>query len=270
MAAIDGALLDFKRLDRFAMGNTLVHRLDPRAKVAATLAFIVAVISFGRYELTGLVPFFIFPVAMAALGNLPFGYLIKKIVLICPFILMVGLFNPLFDHGVLIHLGPLEITGGWISFASIMVKAVLTVGSALVLICVTGFSDICRALECFGVPRAFVVQLLFLYRYIFVLTDEGVRVSRARQFRSFDGKGPGMKTYGAMLGHLLLRTWQRAERIHMAMLSRGFSGEFHTRRTFRLGKRDVLYLLACCAVFITLRLHNAAQLLGSVVTGIFS
>ena len=269
MASIDGALLDFKRLDRLAMGDTVIHRLDPRAKVMATLAFIVSVISFGKYELTGIAPFFIFPVAMAALGNLPPGYIVKKIVLLCPFILMVGLFNPFFDREVLIHLGPFGVTGGMVSFASIVMKAVLTVGAAIVLICVTGFPDICRALECFGMPRAFVVQLLFLYRYIFVLTDEGVRVSRARQLRSFDGKGSGMKTCGSMLGHLLLRTWLRAERIHMAMLSRGFTGEFHTRRKFHFGTREMLFLMVCFAMFITLRLHDASQLLGGFVTGIF-
>lgn len=269
MVSIDEAFLDFKRLDQLAMGNTVIHRLDPRAKVMATLAFIVAVISFGKYELTGIVPFFIFPVAMAALGNLPPGFIIKKIVLLCPFILMVGVFNPFFDNAVLVHLGPFGVTGGWVSFASIMVKAVLTVGAAIILICVTGFPDICRALECFGMPRPFVVQLLFLYRYIFVLTDEGVRVSRARQLRSFDGKGLSLKTFGSMLGHLLLRTWLRAERIHMAMLSRGFTGKFHTRRNFSFGRREILYLLVCFAMFITLRLNDASQILGGFVTGIF-
>jgi cobalt/nickel transport system permease protein len=150
-----------------------------------------------------------------------------------------------------------------------MLKAVLTVGAAIVLICVTGFPDICRALERLGMPRAFAVQLLFLYRYIFVLTDEGSRVSRARHLRSFDGKGLGMKTYGSLLGYLLLRTWMRAERIHMAMLSRGFTGEFHTRQKFRFGSREILFLIACFTLFITLRFHNASLLLGTFVTGLF-
>ena len=269
MASIDGALLDFKRLDRLAMGDTVIHRLDPRAKVAATLAFIIAVVSFGRYELTGIAPFFLFPVAMAALGNLPPGYIVKKIVLLCPVILMVGVCNPFFDRAVLVQFGPFGITGGVVSFASIVAKGVLTVGAAIVLAGVTGFPDICRTLECFGMPRAFVVQLLFLYRYIFVLADEGIRVSRARELRSFDGKGPGMKTFGSMLGHLLLRTWMRAERIHMAMLSRGFTGEFHTRRNFHFGARETFFLLVSITMFVTFRLHNASLLLGGLVTGLF-
>src|SRR6185369_14326623 len=150
---------------------------------------------------------------------------------------------PFFDRAVLVQLGPFGVSGGVISFASIVMRAVLTVGSAIILVCITGFPDICRALESMGMPQAFTIQLLFLYRYIFVLTEEGGRVSRARHFRSFDGKGLGMKTYGSLLGHLLLRTWLRAERIHMAMLARGFDGEFHTRHEYRFGGREVLFLL---------------------------
>lgn len=270
MAAIDGALLDFKRLDQLAMGDTAIHRLDPRAKVLATLVFIVSVVSFGKYELTAMAPFFVFPVVMVALGNLPPGYVVKKVMILCPFVLMVGMFNPFFDRAVLLQIGPLELTGGVVSFASIMVRAILTVGIAIILLCVTGFPDICGALERLGMPHVFAVQLLFLYRYIFVLTEEGARASRARQLRSFGQKGLGMNAYGSLLGHLLLRTWLRAERIHMAMLARGFRGEFHTRQDYRFGGREILFLLGWSTLFITFRLWNVPLLLGSLLTGAFS
>jgi len=252
------------------MGDTALHRLDPRAKVLATLVFILSVVSFGKYELTAMAPFFIFPVALVALGDLPPGYIVKKIMLLCPLVLMVGVFNPFFDRAVLLQLGPFEVTGGVISFASIIVRALLTVGIAIILLCVTGFPDICGALERLGMPQVFAVQLLFLYRYIFVLTEEGCRVSRARQLRSFGKKGLGMKSYGSLLGHLLLRTWLRAERIHMAMLARGFRGEFHTRHEYRFGGREILFLLGWSSLFIILRLQNVSHLLGSLLTGTFS
>jgi cobalt/nickel transport system permease protein len=270
MASIDGALLDFKRLDRLATGDTALHRLDPRAKVLATLVFIVSVVSFGRYELSALIPFFIYPAVLVGAGDLPAGYLARKIALICPFALAVGVFNPLFDTAELVRLGPLGISAGWISCASIVVRAALTVGAALVLVAVTGFPAICRAMERLGMPNAFAVQLIFLYRYIFVLTEEGGRASRARELRSFGNKGMGMASYGSLLGSLLLRTWMRAERVHMAMLARGFTGAFQTRQQFRFGAAELCYLLGWSALFITLRLFNATQLLGSLVTGIFS
>jgi cobalt/nickel transport system permease protein len=269
MTSIDGALLDFKRLDQLAQGNTSIHRLDPRAKVLATVVFIVSVISYGKYELTALLPFFLFPVFMVAFGNLPLGYVVKKILLLCPFVLMVGIFNPFIDRVVLVQLGPFGVTGGMISFASIIIRAALTVGISIVLVSVTGFPNICRALERMGMPRVFAVQLLFLHRYIFVLTEEGGRVSRARQLRSFGGKGLGIKTHGSLLGHFLLRTWLRAERIHMAMLARGFAGKFHSRHEYRFGGSEILFLFGWSTLFITFRLYNGSQLLGSFLTGIF-
>jgi cobalt/nickel transport system permease protein len=86
------------------------------------LVFIVAVVSFGKYEITGLLPFIIYPVVLIAMGNLPPGYLAKKILLAAPFAFFIGIFNPLLDRAVLVHLGPIGISGGWVSFASIMIR----------------------------------------------------------------------------------------------------------------------------------------------------
>ncbi|QEM68615.1 cobalt ECF transporter T component CbiQ [Geobacter sp. FeAm09] len=264
MCSIDGTLLDFKQLDRLADGETAIHRLDPRAKVLATLAFIISVVSCGKYELATLLPFFLFPVFIIAVGNVPVVYLAKKIAVIIPFAVMVGMFNPLLDRQVVLQVGGLGITGGWVSFASIVVRAVLTVSSALVLVAVTGFPGICAALERMGMPQPFAVQLLFLYRYIFVLTEEGAQVSRARELRTFGNRGRGIGIYGSMIGHLLLRTWMRAERIHMAMLARGFSGAFHTRRQFCFGPRETVFVLGWSLFFITVRLVPVAHLLGAL------
>jgi cobalt/nickel transport system permease protein len=269
VASIDGALFDFRRLDELAAGTTSIHSLDARAKVLATLFFILAVVSFGRYELTPLFPYFLFPVALAAIGDIPVPYLVKKIALALPFALVVAIFNPLYDRELLVQIGSLGISGGWISCASILVRAVLTVGAVVVLAGVTGFTAICNALEQLGVPRAFVVQLLFLNRYILVLAEEGSRVTRARELRSFGRRGMGIGVFGSLVGHLLLRTWERAERIHRAMLARGFTGEFHPRRSSRFGGRELLFLLGWTGYFIILRMENIPRLLGSLVTGLF-
>ncbi len=267
MLAIDGSLFDFKRLDLLAMGDSAVHRVDARAKVLTTLVFIVCVVSFGRYELAAMLPFCLYPVALLAYGNLPAGYIARKTAVVIPFAVLVGLFNPLFDRQVLLQLGPLDIWGGWVSCASIVVRALLTACAAIVLVAVTGFPAICAALERLGMPRVFAVQLLFLHRYIFVLADEAVRVVRARQLRAGGRKRPGINQFGPMVGHLLLRTWERAERVHMAMLARGFTGEMHSRRRGSFGGRECLFLLGWSLLFIALRLTNLPRLLGGLLTG---
>jgi cobalt/nickel transport system permease protein len=268
MASLHSAVLDIKRLDLLANGDSSIHRLDARAKVLVTIVFIICVVSCNRYELTALFPFLIFPAVMVALSNLPPLFIIKKIALLCPFVLAVGIFNPVFDREILLQLGPVGISGGWISFASILVRSALTVGAAFILVGVTGFTAVCQALERLGMPQVFTVQLLFLYRYIFVLTEESGRASRARELRSCGKNGLGTGSFGSMAGHLLLRTWRRAERIHMAMLARGFSGEFHTLRRSGFGITELRFVLGWSALFILLRLQNASQLLGTLITGL--
>src|SRR5450756_492175 len=120
MMSINAAVIDLKRLDLLADSDSPIHALDARAKVLVTFVFIVSVVSFDRYELARLLPFFIFPAVMVALANLPPLYLVRKIALLCPFVLMVGLFNPVFDRTMLYQIGQLGISGGWISLVSLL------------------------------------------------------------------------------------------------------------------------------------------------------
>src|SRR5512140_2519256 len=85
------------RLDRLSYRDTPVHRLDPRAKVIATLLFVVVVVSFPKYEVLSLLPFFLFPVLVGALGDIPAGFIAKKVVAVSPFAVFIGIFNPIFD-----------------------------------------------------------------------------------------------------------------------------------------------------------------------------
>ena len=156
-----------------------------------TLGFLVTVVSFNRYEVAALLPLTLYPVVLAAAGGLPAGYLLRKLLIASPFALCVGLFNPLLDRAAAFHLAGAPISWGWISFASILVKFGLTVSAALALVGVTGFTAVCMALGRLGAPRLFAAQLLFLYRYLFVLAEEGLRMVRARNLRSFRGRGAG-------------------------------------------------------------------------------
>lgn len=268
MANIESSLLNLGYLETLSYQQTPLHRLDPRVKILTTLAFIIAVVSFGKYEITALIPFFIFPVALIAVGNLPPGYLARKVLLAAPFAFFIGIFNPFLDRAVMVQLGPVGISGGWVSFASIMIRFVLTVSAALILMAGTGLNAVCLGLEKLGAPRAFVMQLLFLYRYIFVLTEEALRLVRARALRSFQGRGLGFTVFTHLIGQLLLRTLARAHRIHVAMLSRGFAGRIRLVRPLQIRGVDVAFLLGWVTLFVSMRLYNVSYLLGSVAAGL--
>jgi cobalt/nickel transport system permease protein len=268
MLAIDGSFLDFKQLDQLAMQQTPLHRLDPRAKVITTLCFILSVVSFNRYAISAMLPFLSYPLVLVTVGNLPSSYLLRKILIVAPFALVIGIFNPLIDQQVIMQLGSFGISGGWISLGSILLRSILTASVAFILVATTGFPALCHALEKLGMPKVLAVQLLLLYRYIFVLTDESVRIARARQLRTFGNRGFGMRQFGSMVGQLLLRSWNRSDRIHMAMLARGFDGEFHAKRLLgRFGQAEFSFMGGWLALFVIFRFYNAPQLIGALLTG---
>ncbi|MHB8808654.1 MAG: energy-coupling factor transporter transmembrane component T family protein [Desulfobulbaceae bacterium] len=182
--------------------------------------------------------------------------------MVAPFAVLLGIFNPLLDRGVMLHLGPLAISGGWLSFTSLLIRFSLTVGTALVLIGMTNFNGLCLALERLRVPRLFVTQLLFLYRYLFVLVDEAHRMTRARELRTFAHRHPDLKIFGSMIGHLLLKAADRAERIHLAMRCRGFDGHFRMLTAPAFGAKDALFVLGWSFFFLLCRLYNVPDLLG--------
>jgi cobalt/nickel transport system permease protein len=249
-------------MDLLSYQDTVIHKIDPRAKLLVALFFILTVLSFGKYEISSLIPFFLFPIYLLSYGNIPAIYIIKKIVMVSPFVFMIGIFNPIIDRNTIIYLASFGISGGWISFTSIIIKFILTVSTAFTLIACTGFNNICFALNRLGVPKIFSTQLLFLYRYIFVLAEEAARMIRARNLRSFNGKGRGIKSYGPLLGNFFLRTINRAERLHLAMLCRGFDGNIRIMNRFRFGVSEFLFIFIWISLFILFRLVNVTQIIG--------
>jgi cobalt/nickel transport system permease protein len=270
VSSVASGLSALDRLDRLARLDTPVHRVDPRAKVVTTIVFVVCVVSSGKYDLLSLLPFAIFPVVLATEGGLPLTFLGKLLLIASPFALVMGAFNPIFDREVVAYVGAVPVSGGWISYASIVLRFLLTVAAALVLTATTGFTGVCLALEKLKVPEALVTQLLLLYRYIFVLGDEAHRMSQARRLRSFGRHGMGWRVYAQMLGQLLLRTFARAQRVYLAMRCRGFDGEIRVGRPLHFGAADLAFVLLWSAAFIAFRAVNVPLALGHLVTGLSS
>jgi cobalt/nickel transport system permease protein len=267
MSAIESALLNIGTLDDFARRSTPITKLDPRTKLITTIAFIITVVSFSKYQIAQLLPLTIYPIALLTAGNIPFAPIAKRLLLALPFVLLVAIFNPLLDREPILTLGPITITAGWISFASILLRFTLTLGSALLLIATTGFNPVCLALEKLRVPQAFVIQLLFLYRYIFVLINQAARLMRAHSLRSFSSRHIKPRVFASMLGHLLIRTLDRAQHIHTAMYCRGFDGRLHIAATLKFRTADAAYLFTWLAFFILVRLINLPQAMGQLFTG---
>jgi cobalt/nickel transport system permease protein len=251
-------------LDDLAARDTPAARLDPRAKVLATFAYVAVVASFGRHDLVRLAPLALFPAALTALGDVPLRPLLLRLALASPFALGVAAFEPFLDRSPALTLGGVAISGGAIGFATILAKFALSLSAALLLVATTGFDAVCAALRRLGAPRAMVAQLLLTYRYLFVLAGEAGRTLRAHALRSPDRPRPTLRVAGTLLGQLLVRALGRAERIHAAMLCRGFDGDLRLRRAWRLSARDALFAAATAALLVAARALDVPALVAGL------
>lgn len=265
MSHIRAALRDFDRFDALAQRSTALSRIDPRAKILATLCFIVAVVSFDRYTVSALLPFALFPVLMAGLGDIPLCMIARKVLFASPFAVMVGLFNPWLDQKPLLDLLGYPIAGGWVSFASILVRFCLTVAAALVLVASTGLPPICSGLMRLGVPQILTTQLLFLHRYALVIAEEASCMRLAHELRSGANGALPLAVYASLLGHLLLRSMARAQRIYQAMLCRGFDGEIRVSHGLAWRSVDSWFLLVCLTSFVLARQIHVVHWLGRLL-----
>jgi len=254
-------------MDELGRMETPVHRLDARAKILATSAFLVVVVSFPRREVTALVPLALYPTALVAAGGLPAGFLARRVLLAAPFAVLLGLFNPLLDRETAATLWGHPVSGGWLSFASLLARFALTASAALVLVACTGMPRLCAGLVRLGMPRILAVQLLVMHRYLFVIAAEGSRMRRSLALRSAGGGAPPLRVYASLLGHLLLRALDRAQRIHRAMVARGFDGEIRVESTGSWRASESVFLAGWVAFFLAARSWDLPEALGRWLAG---
>lgn len=245
-------------IDRFAHQDSPLHRLDARGKLLAVLAYTAVLISFSRYETLRLAPMFVGPLAMLWIGNIPLWLAFRRVLLLSPLVLMAALASVLSDHSTQVALlGPwrVEVAGGYLTAANVLVKFALALLAMTALVAGTPFALLLEAMRRLGLPRLMGMVLAFLYRYIFVLLDESMRLRRARDFRGAALAGPGRKlaAAGSVAGSLLVRTLDRSGRVYTAMQCRGYSGQSVSLERLALARRDAVFLVTVVAYLVLCR-----------------
>lgn len=262
------ALYNIRLMDDLSRGKTCIHRIHPLAKLAVTVGFLLAVISYDKYEISNLIPFLFYPILLIILSEISAVPIIKRILMVEPFIIMLGIFNPLFDRQTVI-IGSLNISAGWMAFLSIIIKSSLTVAAVILLLATTGMEKLAVTLRMLRIPKIFVLQLLLTYRYISLLAEEVGRLLRAHALRTPGRKGVAPAAWGSLAGGLLLRSFDRAQRVYQAMCLRGFDGEYNVGKVRCVSVGDITYMAVWLFVFIVARLYNLPVLLGTLLMGVF-
>ncbi len=264
MSKLTDSLNKIQSLEELAEGTTTIHRLHPMAKMITTIFYLVVVISFDKYNISGLVPFFIYPILLMAIGEIPYKSVLSRLLIALPFSFFAGLSNPFLDRETACFLLGLPVSWGVLSFVSILLKTVLTVMAVLILIATTPMDKLAHQLIRMKIPKIFVMQLMLTFRYIGLLITEASNMMTAYHLRSTRQKGIQMAHVGTFLGQLLLRSFERAEKVYLAMKCRGYNGEYQFIHSEPMKSKDFLYEILLCAGFLLMRFINISTLIGSV------
>ena len=256
MSDIGARVRELRAFDNLAAGKTAIHRLHPLSKLFSALTFIVLVISFGRYDFVRLSPYLFYPFVMMAIAELPYKQLLSRILIALPFCLFAGISNVILDRAAAFTVGGVTVSFGVLSLATILVKMYLCVMAALLLIATTPFTELTALLRRLHVPMVFVMVFEMTFRYISVLLEEVYSMTTAYKLRAGTRKALEIKHMGSFVGGLLLRGFDRAERVHAAMRCRGYSLKHipHARRRLRLP--DVLAFAAVLLPSVFLRIFS--------------
>ncbi|MDE6109101.1 MAG: energy-coupling factor transporter transmembrane protein EcfT [Muribaculaceae bacterium] len=224
MSKIDSALATLHALDRGEAQSCPSYASGAATSLLVTLVYLAVMLSVPLQQLSRIVWMAAYPIVWSSLAGVGYGSLLVQSLYALPFIVFVGIFNPIFDTAEAFTAGGIVVSRGWVSFVSILLRGMLSVQAVLLLLRVCGFSRICRTLRRWHVPAVFVAQLMLVYRYLGVLLDELRTMSRARIARGYGSKHLSLQLWGTMAGQLFLRSVERAGRVHRAMLARGFDG----------------------------------------------
>jgi cobalt/nickel transport system permease protein len=191
------------------------------------------------------------------MSELGIGYVLKRSALAIPFMLAAVpiIFTYPGPELVSFNLGPWMFSisaPGLERFISITFKSWLSVQAAIVLAASTPFPDLLVAMRAIKLPRMLVAIFSLMWRYLFVLADEAIRLNRARAARSGHPDNPDARVGGSIAwrarvtggiaGSLFLRALERSDRIYMAMVSRGYDGEVRSFPLPKLGAYEWVVL----------------------------
>ena len=221
-------------------------------------------VSFDKYDLSGLIPMLLWPVLLFQLSGIPVRTCFYKLRIVLPLVMAVGLFNPFFDRAPLLSLGTVAVSGGVVSMLTLMLKGVFCLMASFLLMATTPIDVLCAALRKLHVPGMLVTLLLLTYRYMGVMTEELAVMTDAYHLRAPGQKGIHVSAWGSFLGQLLLRSMDRAEELYNSMLLRGYHEHFHYAPVKPFRGRTPCISWAASAAFLLLRFVNLAQVLGSL------
>jgi cobalt/nickel transport system permease protein len=227
-----------------------LHRLAPQVKIAGALAMLGAIISTPRQAFWAFSVYALMLTSMSMVARIPTKFLLSRMLVLSPFAFLALLF-PVFGSDPRVDVLGVSLSeqGLW-DMWNLLAKAVLGLGTAILLGATTEVADLLRGFDSMRVPRLVTAILGFMVRYTDVVVGDFNRMRLALASRGLQGSsmahwGP----YGRAMGTMFIRTYERGERVYLAMESRGYAGEMPASSRVKATARDWALVILVGAFF---------------------
>ena len=206
-------------------GHSVIHRAPAHLKLVSLLGFMLVVVATPRDWHSAFAIYAVVLLAMVGASRVPPSYLAKRMAIEIPFVVF-ALLVPVVAQGPQVHVWGLGVSEpGLVAAGGLLMKGTLGVLASLTLAATTEPEDVVRGLQRLRMPDLLVQIMGFMIRYLDVVTGEMGRMLTAMRSRGCDPRSPRhWPALARSLGALVIRSYERGERVHLAMLSRGYTG----------------------------------------------
>jgi cobalt/nickel transport system permease protein len=243
-------------IEEFISINSSIKRLDPRVKIMEVFLFSIVVAVSNH--LSVLLVALMVSLVIILMARIPAREIFRRLIPVNMMILFLWFFLPFTTEGKpLFHIGTLAVTQeGFINACRISIKSNAMMLMLISFIASTPIFTLGHAMLALKIPKKLVYLFFFTYRYLHVMDQEYIRLINALKVRGFR---PGTnlhtyKTFAYVVGMLLIKSVERMQRVHDAMLCRGFNGHFYTIRNFSLKKNDVISIVLMIVILVVLEI----------------
>jgi cobalt/nickel transport system permease protein len=241
-------------IDKYAHLNSPLHSWDPRVKIISLLCLVLSIVLVNNLFLAGLG--LLLAVALVILSRIPLRFVFLHLRWVILFVLLFFIIMPLTVSGdEIVRFHFFSISRRGLEMASLIgLRALSAVLLIFPMIGTMRFNSTTAALQGLKVPNKLIQMIIFTYRYIFVVLDEMGRMlmaARARGFRSATNVR-SLNTFGNIMGMLFVRSYERTEHLHRAMVSRGYDGTLRVLDQFALAKKDFVKAVLVVAAAVGL------------------
>lgn len=210
----------------FVHGHSPLHQMAPQVKIASAVLMLFAIISTPRQAFWAFGVYTVVLGSLVAIARIPIRFLLRRLLVLAPLVVLAVLF-PVLGRGPRVELLGLSLSeqGLW-DMWNLLAKASLGLVTAIVLGATTEVADLLRGFDSLRVPRLVTAILGFMVRYIDVVVSDFKRMRLALAARGHEASGLAQwGPYGRAMGTMFIRTYERGERVYLAMESRGYAGE---------------------------------------------